>query len=139
MTANIPKPVHETYLKHRREVRWKIVAPVAVSAVLCVACSALVFAATFNYGGDVQTWAEISTIYLAIPTIIFLVVIFAVIAGIGYLLTRLLAILPSYTYQVQGLFYRIKTAVRRGADSIVKPVVTINSVGASINRIFGKR
>lgn len=139
MKANIPQPAHETYLKHRKEVRWKILAPVIVSVVLCVACSALVVVATFDYGGNVETWAQISTIYLAIPTIIFLVVIFAMVAGIAYLLTRLLAILPRYTYQAQGLFYRIKAAVRRGADAVARPVITIDSIGAGINRIFGKR
>ena len=139
MKADIPKPVHETYLKHRREVRWKIIAPVVVSAVLCFACSALVYVATFSYGGDVARWAEISTIYLAIPAIIFLVIFFILVGGMVFLLTRLLDILPNYTYQAQGLFYRIKMAVRRGADTVVKPIITINSVGASINRIFGRR
>jgi uncharacterized membrane protein YhdT len=138
MKADIPKPVHETYLTHRKEVRWKIIAPVAVAVLLCVACSVLINVATFSYGGDVARWAEISTIYLAIPTIIFLVIIFALVGGMVYLLTRLLAILPNYTYRAQGLFYRIKTAVRHAADAVAKPVITIDSIGASINRIFSK-
>jgi hypothetical protein len=54
-------------------------------------------------------------------------------------LTRLLAILPRYTYQAQGLFHKMKIAVRRGADAVAKPVITIDAIGASINRIFGKR
>jgi predicted PurR-regulated permease PerM len=139
MKAEIPKPVHETYLKHRRDVKWKILAPVVASMVLCFACSALVYVATFSYGGDVARWAEISTIYLAIPTIIFLVILFAIIGGLVYLLTRLLDILPNYTYQAQGLFYRIKKSVRRGADAVATPIIIIDSVGASINRIFGRR
>lgn len=139
MKANIPQPVHETYLKHRKEVRWKIIAPVVASTLVCVACSALVYAATFGYGGDVARWAEISTIYLAIPAIIFLVVFFALIAGLIYLMMRLLAVLPIYTYKAQGLFYRIKAAVRRGADAVAKPVITLDSIGAGINRMFGRR
>jgi hypothetical protein len=47
--------------------------------------------------------------------------------------------LPRYTFQAQGLAYRIKAALRRAADAAVKPVITIDSLGASINRIFGKR
>jgi hypothetical protein len=139
MKENLPQPEHETYLKHRKEVRWKILAPVIASAVVCVLCSALVYAATFNYGGDVTLWAQISEIYLAIPAIIFLVVAFAMVAGIAYLLTRLLSILPRYTYQAQGLFWKIRDGVRRGADAVAKPVINIDAIGASINRIFGKR
>ena len=84
MNANIPpKPVHESYLKHRREYRWKILAPVLAASVVCVLCSALAYVATFGYGGDVTLWAQIAEIWLAIPTIIFLIVIFAMVGGIS--------------------------------------------------------
>ena len=139
MKSNIPRPVHESYLKHRREVKWKIIAPVVAATVLCVACSLLVYVATFDYGGDVARWAEISTIWLSIPTIIFLVVLFALVAGAAFLLTRLLMLLPTYTFKAQEISYRIKGLVRRGADAAARPVIFIGSLGAGINRIFGKR
>lgn len=139
MKANLPQPVHESYLRHRKEVRWKIIAPVAASAVLCLLCSGLVYVATFGYGGNVALWAQISEIWLAIPTIIILVFIFAVVGGLVFLLSRLLAVLPSYTFQVQELSYRMKIYARRGADYAVKPVLFLNSIGASLDRIFGKR
>ena len=140
MKANIPnKPVHETYLKHRRELKWQILAPVVVSLILCFACSGLVYVATFGYGGDVTLWAEISEIWLAIPTIIIMVVIFAIIGGLIFLLTKLLEILPRYTFMAQDFSKKMKTYVRRGADYAAKPVIFLDSLGASINRIFGKR
>ena len=139
MKANIPQPVHESYLKHRREVRWKIVAPVAASAVLCVACTGLVYVATFSYGGDVARWAEISTIWLSIPTMIIMLVFLVLLAGIVFLLTRLLSILPRYTGMTQDFFHRVKGSVRRGADSAAKPIIFIDSLGAGINRIFGRK
>ncbi len=140
MKANIPtQPVHETYLKHRRELRWKILAPVIAASVLCVLCSGMVYVATFSYGGDVTLWAQISTIWLAIPTIIILVVVFALVGGMVFLMTRLLSLLPRYTFMAQGLSYKMKAYVRRGADYAAKPVIFLNSLGAGINRIFGKR
>jgi hypothetical protein len=140
MKANIPpQPVHETYLKHRREYRWKILAPVIAASVLCVLCSGMVYVATFGYGGDVTLWAEISEIYLAIPTIIFLIIIFALVGGIIFLMARLLSVLPRYTFMAQGLSYKMKAYVRRGADYVARPVIFLDSLGASINRIFGKR
>ena len=139
MKANIPQPVHETYLKHRRELRWKILAPVIAASVLWVLCSGRVYVATFGYGGDVTLWAEISEIYLAIPTIIFLVILFALVGGLVFLMARLLSVLPRYTFMAQDLSYKMKAFVRRGADKAVKPVIFLDSLGASINRIFGKR
>ena len=94
MKANIPnRPVRQTYVKHGRGLRWRSYAPVVVSLILCFACSGLVYVATFGYGGDVTLWAEISEIWLAIPTIIIMVVIFAIIGGLIFLLTKLLKIL----------------------------------------------
>jgi hypothetical protein len=140
MKANIPsKPVHETYLKHRRELKWKILAPVVGSLVLCFLCSGLVYVATFGYGGDVTLWAEISEIWLAIPTIIFLVVFFAIIGGSIFLMSKLLEVLPRYTFMAQDLSLKMKAYVRRGADYAARPVIFLDSIGASINRIFGKR
>jgi hypothetical protein len=139
MKANIPQPVHESYLKHRRELRWKILAPVIAASVLCVLCSSMVYVATFSYGGDVTLWAEISEIYLAIPTIIFLVIFFALVGGLVFLMARLLSLLPRYTFMAQDFSYKMKAYVRRGADAAAKPVIFLDSLGASINRIFGKR
>jgi hypothetical protein len=140
MNANIPpKPVHESYLKHRREYRWKILAPVIAASVLCVLCSGLAYVATFGYGGDVTLWAQIAEIWLAIPTIIFLIVIFAMVGGTVYLMARLLSVLPRYTFMAQDLSYKMKAYVRRGADAVARPVIFLDSLGASINRIFGKR
>lgn len=139
MKANIPQPVHESYLKHRRDLRWKILAPVIAASVLCVLCSAMVYVATFSYGGDVTLWAEISEIYLAIPTIIFLIVLFALVGGLVFLLARLLSILPRYTFLAQDYSHKIKIYVRRGADYAARPVIFLDSLGASINRIFGRR
>jgi hypothetical protein len=140
MNANIPpQPDHESYLKHRSEYRWKILAPVIAASVLCVLCSALVYAATFGYGGDVTLWAEISEIYLAIPAIIFLVIAFAFVGGMVFLMTKLLSVLPRYTFMAQDFSHRITAYVRRGADYAAKPVIFLDSIGASIDRIFGKR
>lgn len=139
MKANLTQPVHESYLKHRKDVRWKIIAPVVVAAVLCVACSALISVVTFSYGGDVARWAEISTIWLSIPTIIFLVILFALVGGMVYLMSKLLGILPRYTFMAQDFSYKVKGFVRRGADYAAKPFIFLDSLGASIDRIFGKR
>ncbi len=139
MKENLPQPVHESYLRHRKEVRWKILAPVVAAMALCFICSGLVYVGTFGYGGDVTLWAQISEIWLAIPTIILLVVIFAMVGGIVFLLTKLLSILPRYTFMAQDLANKMKIYVRRGADAVAKPVIAIDALGASLNRIFGKK
>lgn len=139
MKAKLPQPVHASYLKHRKELAWKIIFPVVLSAVLCLGLVALINVATFRNGGDVQRWADVSTMWIAIPVMMFLLVIFALLGGIVYLLARLLNIAPPYTAIAQDFFYKIEGYVKRGADIAAQPFIFIDSIGASIDRILGRR
>jgi hypothetical protein len=139
MKATIPQPIHESYLKHRKDLVWKIIVPVVVSAVLCIGLIVLVNIATFQGGGDVARWAAISTMWIAIPTLLGMLVFLAIVGGLIYLMAKLLNLLPTYTGKTQDLFYKIEGYARRFADSAAKPFIFIDSVGAGINRIFGRR
>lgn len=139
MKAKLPLPVHESYLKHRKDLAWKIIFPVVLSSLLCVGLVVLINIATFRDGGDVARWGAISTMWVAIPTIIGMLIVLALLAGIIYLLAKLLNILPPYTAMVQDFFHKIESYARRGADAAAKPIISISSIGASINRLFGGR
>jgi len=139
MKAQLPKHVHESYLKHRRDLAWKIIFPVILSTVLCIALIVVINLATFRDGGDVARWAAISTLWIVVPTMLGMLIFLALLVGIIYLLARLLNIAPNYTAIAQDFFYRIKSYAKRAADAVAKPVIAIDSIGAGISRIFGKR
>jgi len=139
MNAKLPKPVHESYLKHRKDLTWKIIFPVVLSAVLCIGLIVLINLATFRGGGDAQRWADISTMWIAIPIMVTLLVVLALLGGIVYLLAKLLHITPNYTVIVQDFFYKIESYAKRGADAAAKPFIFLDSIGASINRLFGQK
>ena len=138
MDAKIPKPVHMSYQKHRKDLVWKIILPVVLSAVLCIGLIVLINIVTFGNGGDVGRWAAISTMWIAIPTIIGMLIVLALLVGIVYLLAKLLNIAPNYTVKVQDFFHLIQGYAKRGADAVAKPIIKIDSIGAGINRFFGK-
>ena len=139
MEAKIPKPVHMSYQKHRKDLVWKIILPVVLSAVLCIGLIVLINVITFGNGGDVARWAAISTMWIAVPTMIGMLIVLALLVGIVYLLAKLLHITPNYTVKVQGFFHLIQGYAKRGADSAAKPIILLDSIGAGINRLFGKR
>jgi hypothetical protein len=139
MKAELPKPVHESYRQHRKDFAWKILFPVILSSALCIGLIVLINIATFGWGGDVARWGAISTMWIAIPTMIGMLIVFAVLAGIIYLLARLLNIMPNYTAMAQDFVYKIEGHAKRGADAIANRVISINSVGASISRFFGRQ
>jgi len=139
MTEQISKPVHESYQKHRKELAWKIIFPVLLRTVLCVGLIVLISISTFNWGGDVQRWADISTMWIAIPFMLEMLVFLAIVAGLIYLLAKLLGITPRYTVIAHDFMYKIVGYVKKFADAVAKPVISINSIGASIGRLFGKQ
>ena len=139
MKAVLPRPVHESYKRHRKQLISQILLPMVLAALLFVALIVLVNVATFRGNGDVARWAAISTIWIVIPIMIASLIFLAVLVGIVYLLKRLLNITPTYTGLAQDFVHKLAIRIRLAADQLVKPVIFLDSVGASINRLIGRK
>jgi hypothetical protein len=139
MKAELPQPVHESYLRHRKQRTVQILLPVVLAALLFIAAIIFINIATFSYNGDVGRWAAISTMWIAIPTCIMGFVFLALLGGLIYLLGRLLGIAPTYTGKAQDFVNKLAVRIRRIADASAKPVISLNSYGASINRFLGRK
>jgi len=138
MKATIPQPVHESYLKHRKQVVWQVILPVALASLLIVALIALINISTFNQGGDVARWAAISTIWIVVPIMIGLLIFLAFMVGLVYLMKKLLNVTPTYTGMAQDYVHIGAAYIRRAADAIVKPVLQLNGILAGILAFFEK-
>ena len=138
MKANISQPVHESYKRHRKQVMRQIILPMVLTSVLFIALIVLINVATFRDGGDVGRWAAISTIWIVIPIMIGLLIFIAILGGLVYLMQRLLNITPTYTSLAQDYVYLAEGYIKRAAESIVKPVVQLNGILASILAFFEK-
>lgn len=139
MKAIIRPPVHESYKRYRKELAWQIILPVVLSAILIVGLIVLVNVATFRDNGDVGRWAAISTIWIVIPVMVAGLIFFIILGGIVYLLKYLLNIAPIYTGQAQDFVHKIAGYIKRMADATVKPVFFVDGIGASINRLLGRK
>jgi hypothetical protein len=139
MKAVLPKPVHESYKRHRKQLTGQIILPMVLAALLCIASIVLVNIATFRDNGDVARWAAISTLWIVIPIIITSLIFLAILVGLVYLLGRLLNITPTYTGLAQDFVHKLMIRIRLVADKLVKPVIFWDSVGAGINRFLGRK
>jgi hypothetical protein len=133
MTTKLPQPVHESYMKHRRDRAWKIIFPVVLSVLLCIAMVVLINVATFRDGGDVARWAAVSTIWIVIPIMFGMFLFLALLSGLVYLMYRLLSITPAYTGMAQDYVHKAAIYIKRGADAAVKPIIGLNGILAGIN------
>jgi hypothetical protein len=136
MDAKIPQPVHTSYRRHRKELTWQIIFPVALSVVLCIALIVLINIATFRDNGDVARWAAVSTIWIAIPIIIGMLIVLALLLGLVYLMGRLLNVTPTYTGLAQDYVNKAVVYIKRALEAIVKPVIQLNGILASVIAFF---
>ena len=136
MKATLPHPVHESYKRHRKQLVWQIIMPVVFTALLLVALTVLINIATFRDGGDVGRWAAISTIWIVIPIMLGLLVVLALMGALVYLMQKLLNITPKYTSLAQDYVYIAEGYIKRATEAIVKPVLQLNGILASINAFF---
>ena len=136
MKAIIPQPVHESYKRHRKELVWQIILPMVLTSLLLIALIVLINVATFRDGGDVGRWAAISTIWIVIPIMLGLLIVTALLGGLVYLMRKLLNITPTYTGMAQDYVYLAQGYIKRATEAIVKPVLELNGILASIIAFF---
>jgi hypothetical protein len=139
MKAVLPQPVHESYKRHRKQRTMQIILPMVLASLLCIASIVLINLATFRGNGDVARWGAIATIWIAIPVMVASLLFLALTGGLVYLLGKLLKIAPVYTGMAQDFVHKLMIRIRLAADAIVKPVISLDSVGASINRFLGRK
>jgi hypothetical protein len=139
MKAILPPPVHESYKRHRSQLAWQIILPMVLAAILFIALIVLINIATFRDYGDVARWAAVSTIWISVPIMIMALVFLVVLAGIVYLLIRLLQIAPVYTGKAQDFAHKVAGHAQRAADAAARPVILLDSIGASIKVLLGRK
>ena len=136
MKAKFPQPIHESYLKHRRQLAWQIILPVIFASILLIVLIVLINIATFRDNGDVARWAAISTLWIVMPIMLGMLIFLALLAGIIYLLSKLLHVTPRYTGLAQDYVYKIAAQIKRALDAMVKQIIEMQGVLASIREFF---
>ena len=137
MKAIIHPPVHESYKRYRRQLVTQIILPMVLTTLLFIGMIVLISVATFRDGGDVGRWAAISTIWIAVPTMIAALIFIVLLTGLVYLLKRLINITPVYTGRLQDFIHKIAIHIKHAADATVKTVFFLDGIGASIKRLLG--
>jgi hypothetical protein len=138
MKATLPKPEHHSYKLHRSQVISQIFLPVILAGLLFIGMIVLVSLATFRAAGDVNRWAAISIMWIAIPIMIGGLIFLALFLGLIYLVAQLLSILPTYTGLAQGYVFRIRGHIIHAADLAVKPIFGLAGWLESLKAFLGR-
>ncbi len=132
----LPRPDRASYLKHKREMNRHILLPVILSGLLVMAVFALVVFSTFTQNGDVARWAAISTIWIVIPLMIFLLIVLALLVAMVYGMRRLLKVTPAYTGFAQEYVLMVLAKVRAYAAEITDRVIRFRAWVDTLQAFF---
>ena len=122
-----PNPV--TQAAYRRQVRLEVYLPLGLTLLLLVV---LVAVSVILGVGTASAWADIALVLVAAPVALLLVIMTAVLIGAIYLLVRLIQEVPGYTSGLQSGVDQVASAVQRGSDAALRPVVVPSGIAAAL-------
>ena len=125
-----------SYRAHKRANFWQIIFPMIVVFLLFVTVSVTVATRSNEVASQ---WADVSTVWLLIPVIIFAIIIMVIMGGLIYGLARLIDITPKGTQKLYGFIRLVGKKIESLADSAAKPVIKSGGFSASLRRAFRKK
>ena len=135
-TPTPPEQKRNSYRAYKRASFWQILLPMMVVLLIFVALS--VVTSTQNTE-SLGKWAAISTVWLSLPMIVFLIVNLILLIALIYGMAKLLRITPVYTYKLTGYINLLGEKIASLADKVAEPVIKTKGVSASLRRIFRKK
>lgn len=143
MNEEMPITTEKSYIspsihRHHRDRTWQILFPIIFGFLLIIAAGVFVTltASGTASGASVSQWADISSIWLILPVIMFALFGILVLAAMIFLMAKLLNILPFYTDLVQQYAGLISARINLATRKVVSPIVSARSIRAGMNGFF---
>jgi hypothetical protein len=121
---------------HRRQRFWRIWLPVILAGLLVIGVTVLVMVTTAGGGNDQDThWANISLIWILIPTILGSLIWLALLAGLIFVMMKVLNATPTAAGVVQHYFMLASQLACTFSDKVSAPVIKTKSIFAGARRL----
>jgi MFS superfamily sulfate permease-like transporter len=114
---------------------WQITLPLVLGVVVVLALAVL---AGLAGEAEASLWADISVIFLLIPTMLVALLFLLLVAGLIYVLLRLLKILPRYGLIAQNFVYKVEHRARSGANLAAEPILRYHSFVAAVRTLINR-
>jgi hypothetical protein len=121
---------------HKRQFAWQILIPLILVVMIIFVAGGLVITDAVSGSGQTRVWADISVIWLIVPTLFFALAILVILVTTIYGMAKLLQTIPPYSGKIQGIFRQFSSAMRSVADRTVKPLILIRQAESILLRIF---
>ena len=122
----------KTHAEHRREAFWQITFPLVIGIPLLLAAVAVIIISATQPVTDVGRWADVSLMWLILPSLIFALILLVLLIGFVYLISYLLRLIPHYALVVQLYFEAGKNKISQLSNLSIEPILRIRAIWAAM-------
>ena len=122
----------KTHAEHRREAFWQITFPLVIGILLLLAAVAVIILSATQPVTDVGRWADVSLMWLILPSLIFALILLVLLIGFVYLISYLLRLIPHYALVVQLYFEAGKNKISQLSNLSIEPILRIRAIWAAM-------
>lgn len=127
---------HSTRRAHRREILWQVLLPIIVGLVLA---AGLVYLLVASGPGQVERGAQIAAILMTVPLVLLGLGLAIGLLWLNSSLNKLVRWVPARSYRLQQIAEGLNKGARRVSHLLEQPFLTVESWGASINKLIKRR
>lgn len=121
---------------HRRQSFWRVTFPVILAGLVVIGLTVLAIVTTAGGGNDQDShWANISLIWLLIPSIFGGIIMLAVVGVFIFVMVKLLNVTPTAAATVQHYMIRVSQIACTVSDKVSAPVIKTKSTYAAARRL----
>ncbi len=136
MTTETNRNKTEQAIRHQREFVWQILLPVIAAVLALLFIAILSITAAGETPAVNQKWAEISTIFLILPSLLFGLVTLALVVLLIWLLRKLSRNIPTYTGYIFRLTRRTTSITNNIAAHSAEPFIRVRSIFAGLTQLI---
>lgn len=121
----------KTHAEHRRQVFWQITLPLVIGSLVVLGTLAVIIFSATQPVTDLSRWADISLIWLILPSLILALIILAILVALVVLITYVMRVIPRYALIVQLYIELAKDKLNKVFNFSVEPLLRIKTIWAA--------
>ena len=127
-----PQPKRAAELRHRKQTFWQVYFPLLVVGLLFLTLAVLIISGASSAPQTNQKLANIATMYLFIPLLIFSLPILALLIGLNYLVSKAFPYLPRYGSLITEKLEIVRTWIATWTDKASRPFIMLPSAFSGV-------
>jgi sensor histidine kinase YesM len=131
-SSRLPERNPVTHAQHKKEVLWQITFPMLIGVLIMILMLVFVYYTITVGSSDLSRWADVSLIWLILPSLFLALIFLAFIAAFIYLISMVIHITPRYSRALHLYLELAKSRVVQISDQITDPIVKARSIWAVV-------